>query len=243
MGGCLNNRWHINIHMGLNLKSLRKVTNGFSRGCYFSVGFPDWRGFGMDGGISSKIAGTLATPILNAFVSGMEMPSKTIVTNSVDIQVGLPKIKVASDVLYDDWTVTFYSDELLLIRYFLLQWMEMVHNTKTHSMGTPYKYKSNLAYGAVLSPQNIPVQVYSFKGLYPTKVSGVKMDQQDNTILKFDVTFSYDYFKVNEPLGLGLAFAFEYLGSAALNQIFTRTTGFHKRKINAPMGVSVKIPF
>jgi hypothetical protein len=229
--------------MSLNLKTFRKVTNSFARKSHFNIGFPDWRGLGLTGGIGSKIVGTLATPILNSFVSAMEMPKKTVTTNQVTIQHGLPAIRLANSVEFGNWTVTFYSDELLLIRWFLLSWLEVVQNTTDHTIGLPAHYKSNLAYGAILSPQDIPIQVYSFKGLFPVEVGAVNMSQEDNSVLTFDVTFSYDYFRVNEPLGYGLAFAFETLGSTALNLFGSGRTGLKPRKINAPMGISVKIPF
>lgn len=229
--------------MGINLRSFREVTNGFARNHHFSIGFADWRGLGLEGGIISKIVGAAATPILNAFVSSMEMPAKSVDYHAVSLQHGLPKIKVASEVTYGEWTVNFYSDELLLIRYFLLEWMEVVNNSKNHTFGIPAKYKSNLAYGAVLSPNDVPVQVYSFRGLFPIKVKGVEMAQDNTGILKFSVTFAYDYFLVNEPFGLGLAFGLEKIGSVALNRFGSGTDGQKERKLNAPMGIEVPLPF
>jgi hypothetical protein len=229
--------------MGLNLKAYREITNGFARHHHFSIGFADWRGLGLTGGIVSKIVGTAASPILNAFVSSMEVPSKTVSSTPVVLQHGLPAINVASDVAYGKWTVEFYSDELMLIRYFLLEWMELVANSKNHTIGLPAQYKSNLAYGAILTPSDIPVQVFSFKGLYPVDVGGIQMDQDNTQIIKFNVTFEYDYFQINEPFGLGLAFGMETLGSVGLNSAFSGTTGLKKRKLNAPLGIEVPLPF
>lgn len=229
--------------MGINLKTFRKVTNGFARKHHFNIGFPDWRGLGLTGGIASKLVGTAATPVINAFASTMEMPTKQITTHDIPISSGIPPIKIAKNVNYGEWSVNFYSDELLLLRYFFLEWMELINNTKDHTYSVPSRYKSNLAFGAVLSPEDIPVQVYGFKGLFPISVGGVQMAQQDTEVLIFNVKFAYDFFTVNEPTSFALAVGLEVIGSAVLNRFGSGTTGLGRRTLNAPLGVSVPIPF
>jgi hypothetical protein len=223
--------------MALSLTNFRRATNGFAKRHHFSVGFADWKGVGLEGPLVSKVVGALASPFLSTFCSAMEMPTRAYNTHEISIQHGVPPIKIANDVKYNDWTITFYSDEALIIRYFLLNWMNLINNTSGHEYSVSSKYKSNLAFGAVLSPQDIPVQVYSFRGLYPTSVGGIQMTQTDTGILTFDVTFTYDFFQVNEPLGMGLAFGLEKLtdrqagGSSA------------SRKLNLPFDTKIKTPF
>jgi hypothetical protein len=229
--------------MSINLKTFRFVTNGFARQNHFNVGFPDWRGLGLTGGIASKLVGIAATPIINSFASSMELPTKSITDTPIRVQYGVPPIRVATDVVYGDWTVTFYSDEMLLLRYFFLEWMELINNTKNHSFSIPKKYKCDYAYGAVLTPQDIPVQVFTFKGLFPKNIGAVQMSQENAGILTFTVTFAYDFFKVNEPIGFAMALGFELLGNTILNKIGSGSDAFYKRTLNAPMGVSVKLPF
>jgi hypothetical protein len=162
--------------MGLNLKSFRHVTNGFARHHHFNMGIVDWR----DPAFSSKLLGTLAgaaaTPIVSAFASSMQIPTKRIETEKVPIHHGVPGMSIGNGVTYDDWTVTFYADELLLLRFFFLRWMELINNTDDHTFSLPNRYKSSLAYASILSPTDIPVQVFTFKGLYPKEVGGIVMD-------------------------------------------------------------------
>jgi len=224
--------------MSINLRAFRQLTNGFARNHHFSIGIADWRTDFFNNKLLGMLAGIASSPIQNMFCSATSLPSKKIQHTRVPVQHGIPGIEIASDVVYAPWTVTFYADEILMLRYFFLKWMEGVNNTKVHSFNRPTEYKSTLAYAAVLTPQDVPCHVYSFYGLFPVDIGDIIVQQIDTNVMTFNVTFAYDYFKVNEPIGYGLALAQE-LVSDKLNG----TSNTKKRTVNAPLGVKVKLPF
>jgi len=121
--------------------------------------------------------------------------------------------------------------------------MELINNTSNHTYSFPSNYKSTLAYAAILSPQDIPVHVYTFRGLFPISVSEVVMQQRDTEIMTFDIEFAYDFFSLNDPITFGLAFGYEFLGDSVLNKLYTGKTSLKPRSLNAPLGIKVKIPF
>ena len=130
-----------------------------------------------------------------------------------------------------------------MLRYFFLRWIELINDTSNHTYSVPSKYKSTLAYAAILSPQDIPVHVYTFRGLFPISISEIVMQQRDTEIMTFDIEFTYDFFKVNDLLTFGIAFGYEFLGDSLLNKLYTGKTALKPRSLNAPLGIKLKIPF
>lgn len=232
--------------MSVNLKTFRKITNGFSRNHHFNIGIVDFRSNLYSNPTIGKVVGIASTPLISMFCSSTTLPTKSVKSERVPIHYGIPGISVATDVTYSPWRVVFYGDELLMMRYFFLQWMELINNTKNQAYALPSKYKSTLAYAAVLTPQDIPCHVFSFYGLFPTEVTQLIMKQDDNQITTFEVEFAYDFFKVNEPIGFGLALAHEIIGETALNLIAGGNSAINKkntRTLNAPFGIQVPLPF
>lgn len=229
--------------MSINLKTFRQITNGFARNHHFNIGIIDWRDLAITDPTIGKIVGTLATPMLSLFCSSTALPTKSIASERIPIHYGIPGIQVARNVEYSPWRVTFYGDELMLLRFFFLRWMELINNTKNQSYSLPTKYKSTLAYAALLTPQDIPCHVFTFKGLFPIQVSQLILQQQDTSVTTFEVEFSYDFFQVNEPLGFGLALAHEIIGESVLRAATTGNFKLKPRKINAPFGITVPLPF
>ena len=228
--------------MGITLKTFREITNGFARGCHFNIGIIDWKDPKFGQGPMAKVIGTASTPLLSAFCSGTELPSRTISTHDIKVQHGIPPIKIGNEVGYAAWTLTFYCDEIAALRYFFLRWQESLFDTTTKSYNVPKAYKSTLAYAALLTPQDIPCQVYTFRGLFPTDIGSLSLSQGDSTVLSFSVTFAYDFFEVNETVGFALAGAHEFLGSSILNFAKGNSTPRRKRNINAPGGLSLPLP-
>jgi len=229
--------------MSITLKAFREITNGFARGHHFNIGILDWRDPKITSPIAQKVVGTAATPLLSAFCSATTLPSRTFSDHNLTIQDGIPPFKVANDISYNPWVVTFYSDELLALRYFFLRWQEIISNNDPKLRGYPSQYKSKLAYAAVLTPQDIPCHVYTFRGLYPSIVDDLQLAQDQTEILKFIVTFSYDYFELNELTGYGIALAHEVVGDRLLSGLVGERSVNKERSINAPLGISVNIPF
>ena len=227
----------------LNLKTFRKITNGFARGHHFNIGIIDWRDPKVTNSVTQKVLGAAMSPLLNAYCSATHLPAKTTDMHELRLQSGIAPIRIAKSVNFATWKVTFYADEMLALRFFFLRWMELINNTSNHTFSVPSAYKSSMAYAAILSPQDIPVHVYCFKGLFPINVSEIVVQQRDTDIMTFDVEFAYDFFKLNDPVTFGIAVAYELVGDTALNKIYSGSTTLKPRSLNAPLGLKVKIPF
>jgi len=225
--------------MAFTLKAFREITNGFARGHHFNLGILDFKAFGNI--YADYATGALTSPLMSLFCSSMTLPSKIINPNSISVQSGIPAIKIANDIAYPPWTVTFYSDELLIMKYMFNRWQELVNNSEDKTFGVPSDYKSNIAYGAVLSPQSVPTHCYTFKGLWPSEVSNITVSQQDTTVLQYSVTFQYDYFEINELAGFLLSVGHE-LTNSGINAAYGGST-IRNRSVNAPYGLSLRIPF
>ena len=228
--------------MSINLRAFRKITNGFARGHHFNLGIIDFKGIG-DNKFVNYGAGAVLSPLMSIFCSAMTLPQRNLEDEQLMIQYGIPAINMPTRVSYPGWSVTFYSDELALLRYLFIRWQEKIVSSRTKTFGVPATYKSQLAYAALLSPQDIPTHVYTFHGLYPRDVQGIQVSQSDTDVLTFSVEFAYDYFVINEPIGYAASLAHEVVFDTVLNRIFGDTNNFkHKRSVNAPLGISIKLP-
>ncbi len=238
------------------LAKFRRQSNGFARGNHFNLGIFDFKG-GMnpsnkvpiiDKVVDSGRGMTLST-VMNTFCTSMSLPSTQTPATLVNVHEGSPKIAIAGTKVYVPWTVEFKGDEVLLLRSMFTQWHSLIVNQTNHSYGTPNLYKSNLAYACVLSPKDVPIHCYSFKGLWPSEIGGLSVGSNNNDILTFSVTFSYDYFTMNEMEGFSLALANEvnnsFQQSGGLFGGGLRSAGktLFDKTVNAPLGTSVSIPF
>lgn len=222
--------------MAISLKTYRHITNGFARGQHFNLGILDFRAFG--GAPFSYITGLLTTPLMTAFCSSLTFPTKQISTNPLSIQHGLPPIKIAENVNYGTWSVTFYGDELLLLRTLFLFWNERVNDSKSKRFGLPNDYKSQFAFATVLSPQGLPAHGYFFRGLFPATIQGITVSQGNTNVLEFTVDFEYDYFEVNSWEAMLTSFAMEKILEIVTSQRTSRPS-----EVNLPYGISFKVPF
>lgn len=223
--------------MAVSLKTYRKITNGFARSQHFNLGILDFRAFSSNP-IASYATGIVATPLLSMFCSSTTLPTKQIATNGLSLQYGIPAIKIAENINYGTWSVTFYGDELLLLRTLFLFWNEKIYDTKKKSFRLPGDYKSQFAFATVLSPQGVPTHGYFFRGLYPSVIQGITVSQSDSNVLQFTVDFEYDYFEVNSWEAMLTSYGMEKILAVASGQKL-----FNKTELNLPYGISFKVPF
>ena len=236
----------------------RRKTNGFAKGNHFCLGIFDFKG-AMDSDSATPIPmlssmvntgrGMTMTQVMSTFCSSMTLPATQTPAEMINIQEGLPKIQIAGTKVYSPWTVEFQGDNAMLIRSMLLKWHQFVVNDTNHSYGLSSAYKSQTAFACLLSPTDIPIHCYSFKGLWPSEIGGFSVDQSSSEILKFSVTFSYDYFKMNDVEGFGLAMAqeineaFQTGGGLFGGGLRSAGSAFREKVINAPLSTDISVPF
>jgi hypothetical protein len=194
--------------MAISLQTFRQVTTGFTRACHFNLGILDFKNLGLPNQESDELGKKLLLN-MSMFVSSTALPTKTIEQQKLLVQYGQPGLHIANNVSYQPWTVTFHTDGVAVFRNLFLSWQEAILSTYTHSYTTPSRYKSQKAFVALLNGTNNVIQTYSFRGLFPTEVGAITLNQQDSGVATFDVTFQYDYFEINTAMGVGMAVAVE----------------------------------
>ena len=112
------------------------------------------------------------------------------------------KIKYAGDRTFVDWTVTVINDEDFLVRNALESWSNAINTHDSNLRSLPSDYKSNgliTQYGK----DGTPLRTYVFEGMYPTKIAAITMNWNDvDTIEDFQVTFEYDFWRVEGATGI-----------------------------------------
>ena len=179
----------------MNLKKFRNDAFGFTRNCYFQLGILDCPV--ITNRDSAKTPDEV-NRVISTYATSTAIPSRSITPVSATVQYGYHKINMGGDVNYAPWTVTFYGDGMLGLRYLFLKWQDMVTDQGRKTFNTPDIYKSYTSYAAVLNPNSLPVQVYRFYGVWPSDVSGLTVSNSDTSLIQYSVTFTYDFFTIND---------------------------------------------
>ncbi|QFR55805.1 tail tube protein [Yersinia phage JC221] len=122
------------------------------------------------------------------------MPASTV--EKVPVGFQNRKINVAGDRLYDDWSITVYSDDGHLTRNALVAWSNMLHGMGDQITGDiPANYKKT----AVVKQKNRNDEVtatHTITGIFPTNVGEVTLDwDSNNEVSMFEVTFALDWWE------------------------------------------------
>lgn len=115
-------------------------------------------------------------------------------------------VKFAGNRTYEDWTITVINDEDFAIRSTLEEWAQNINSTQGNvrlAGAAPEAYKSQaqvIHYGK----EGGVLREYKFVGLFPTIIAPIELDwSQSDVIEEFQVTFSYDYFTVDNASEFG----------------------------------------
>lgn len=126
-----------------------------------------------------------------------EVPSRSITPLPVSY-FGRP-IKFSSVTQFPDWSVQIYNDEDYLIRNDFEQWQEQINRAVENTRGAglnPISYKSD-ANIVLYSKDGRALREYRAVGLFPTEVGPIALDWSNEQIQTFSVTFSMDYWTVD----------------------------------------------
>ena len=109
-------------------------------------------------------------------------------------------IKLAGNRTYDVWTPTIINDEDHQIRNAMEQWSNAINafqrNVNDAGGSAPQLYKSN-AQVTQYGKTGEALRTYQFNGIFPTEVSTMDLDWQNEEIGQFTVTFAFDYWEVS----------------------------------------------
>lgn len=105
-------------------------------------------------------------------------------------------MKLPGDRVFGDWTVTVLNDEDFLIRNAMEEWSNRINRLEANVRDIG-RYKSN-ATVIQYSKDGSPIREYRFDGIFPSVISPIDLDWgTTDQIESFQVTFSYDYWKVS----------------------------------------------
>jgi len=126
-------------------------------------------------------------------VRSTTIPSSTLAEIKTDWQ-GM-EYKLAGTQTYEDFTVTFAVDPAAIIRYDFVNWINFIHDPSTNVHGNPSSYMCLLELSQldVEGKENIKYQMVN---AWPKTISAPTLDYATKDILKFDVTFAYQYHKL-----------------------------------------------
>lgn len=98
---------------------------------------------------------------------------------------------------FDTWNVTFLADAYHKLRNRLLAWQNLIFDPVNQIGSDPSSYKTNDVTVKQLDRMGIVVVGYNFMGLYPTEVGEIQLSQSDTEVETFNVTFTYDFYKID----------------------------------------------
>ena len=127
-----------------------------------------------------------------------QLPGKTV--GVIEVPYFGRKIKVAGDQTFAEWTVTVIHEEKLggdptNVRSAFELWMSNI-NTTVGNIRTLNNYKANASVRQYAKAGGLPIQTYSFKGVFPTDISPIDVSWESNdAIEEFTVTLQYDWWE------------------------------------------------
>ena len=166
-----------------NLKDFRSTVTSIARNQYFLVRIPP--------------IGNIQ--IMTALARSTEMPAVTHNTLAVPYR-GL-EMKIDDRPQFGDWSVNFLCDEAHGLRNLFIKWMSLAYNIQNLRAEKHDAYKSDSMSCSQLSTGGVVTSTVVFVGAWPTNVGAITFDQAGGNVQQFDVTFTYDYFVMNDLNG------------------------------------------
>lgn len=173
-----------NEPQGFNLHSFRQLIGDPGRPYLFLVQIPQ---IGRD-------------TIVTAMARSTTLPAYNI--GSVPIPFQGVNIKLGTTPEYADWTVSFLCDEAHELRRAFMSWQAIVYDIGVGETGHSNEYKSDQVGVAQLARNGQIMAAYNLVGTFPKTVGDITVGHDQNAAVEqFDVTFSYDYFILDDKFG------------------------------------------
>lgn len=135
------------------------------------------------------VVGSESTGLVNILAQSASVPGREIAP--IDVPVMGQQFKMAGEVTYPDWTVTFRIDDNYDIYKKMRSWSELIRGSDTGIASFPIQYKSNPKIYQIDAAGN-RLNSITMNGAWPTSVGEVAVDWTSSEIQTFDVTWAYD---------------------------------------------------
>jgi hypothetical protein len=156
--------------------------------------------------VNGPIGPTSTDPSVSFLVRTASLPATNMGTILVPFRGR--QIKLPGNRTFDDWTVTVISDGEFNLRTKFEKWMEAINSTIGNIAEQPHDLTSGSVLATGLFPtwsvdqldrQNNPIKTYSFFHCFPTVISDMALDaDQNDTLSEFTITMSYTYFLTSD---------------------------------------------
>lgn len=133
-----------------------------------------------------------ATDLPTYLVEAASVPGRVI--EPIDIPFMGQQYKIAGQVTYDDWVVTFRIDDNYDIYKLFRAWSELIKGTESNIASFPAQYKADPVVYQLDAAQTRLNQI-SLKGAWPNSIGEIALATGENAYQTFDVSFSYDFSK------------------------------------------------
>jgi len=101
---------------------------------------------------------------------------------------------------FDSWQVTFMADVYHKLRNRLLTWQSVIFDPTRQVGYSPSSYKRDGVTIKQLDRTGSVVTSYEFKGLFPSEVGEIQVDQGTTSFEEFNVIFTYDYYVIGSQI-------------------------------------------
>lgn len=130
------------------------------------------------------------TKVATLFCDAVNLPGASISTTPSRIFGEVREMPY--EKIYDPVTMSFYVDSGLEIKQAFEQWMEMIFNTKTRTLGY-YKDYTRPVHIYVYTVDDDAPYMLTLHEAYPKAINSVQLDTNGREIMKMTLTMQYKY--------------------------------------------------
>lgn len=169
--------------MAFNLSTFRRKVHSIGRNQYFVVRIPQV-------GDSETITAMARDTVIPA----MEH-------STLDVWYKGLAMKIVNRPEFPPWNVNFLCDEAHGFRNVFLKWQEKAYGIQTLTNESHNEYKVDGISVSQLSAKGDITSTVTFYGVLPSTVGEVVLNQEGGQVETFQVTFTYDYYVMNDLNG------------------------------------------
>lgn len=169
--------------MAFNLTTFRRQVHSIARNQYFIVRIPQ---------VGNE-------DIITAMARSTTLPA--VSHGTADVAYRGLNMKIDTQPEFSPWSVTFLCDEAHALRNVFLKWTELAFSTQTLQNLNHNDYKFDGVSVSQLAADKQITSTCIFIGAWPTEVGEISFAQAGGEVEEFSVTFTYDYFVMNNKEG------------------------------------------